>query len=104
MQNFWKPRSSCEGKNNVEEKIDSLYLSDSVMECLKPEQMQGLADMHKKGDLDVHSEHNKVAPLSDEARIVMEERMKPEYHLYQFVQDRLDRQYEQEFNLIFKGR
>ena len=51
--------------------------------------------MHKKGDLHVHSEHKKVVPLSDEARIVMEERMKPEYDLYQFVQDRLDRQYQE---------
>ena len=72
------------------------------MECLKPEQMQGLADMHKKGDLDVHSEHNKVVPLSDEDRIVMEERMKPEYDLYQFVQDRLDRQYQECTNRTWK--
>ena len=57
----------------------------------------GLAEMQKKGDLDVHSEHKKDVPLSDEARIVMEERIKSEYHLYQFVQDRLHRQ-DQECN------
>ena len=64
-----------------------------------PDQMQGLAEMHKKGDLHVHSEHKKVVPLSDEARILMEVKMKAEYHLYQFVQDMLDRQYEECRNL-----
>ena len=75
--------------------LDSLSKSHSVMECLMPDRMQGLADMHTKGDLHVHSEHKKVVPLSDEAREVMEERMKPEYDLYKFVQDRLDMQYEE---------
>ena len=73
--------------------IDSLDKSHLVMECLMPDQMQGLAEMHKKGDLHVHSEHKKVVPLSDEAREVMEKRMKPEYDLYKFVQERLQRQY-----------
>ena len=98
---FGNPEALEQAKKNVEEKfvmvgtIDSLSKSHSVMECLMPEQMQGLAEMHKKGDLHVHSEHKTVVPLSDEARKVMEERMKPEYDLYKFVQDRLDRQYEE---------
>ena len=74
---------------------DSWNLRFSLSLSLMPDQMQGLAEMHKKGDIHVHSEHNKAVPLSDEARILMEERMKPEYDLYQFVQDRPDRQYEQ---------
>ena len=96
---FGNPEALEQAKKNVEEKfimvgtIDSLSKSHSVMSCLMQEQMQGLAEMHKKGDLQVHSEHKIVVPLSDEARIVMEERMKPEYHLYQFVWDRLHRQY-----------
>eukprot|EP00090_Calanus_glacialis_P013709 TRINITY_DN22364_c0_g1_i1.p1 TRINITY_DN22364_c0_g1~~TRINITY_DN22364_c0_g1_i1.p1 ORF type:complete len:371 (+),score=94.76 TRINITY_DN22364_c0_g1_i1:29-1141(+) len=95
------PQALDQAKKHVEEKfvmvgtIDSLSKSHSVMECLMPDQMQGLAEMHKKGDLHVHSEHKKVVPLSDEAREVMEERMKPEYDLYKFVQDRLDMQYEE---------
>ena len=58
-----------------------------------PDQMKGLAEMHKKGDLHVHSEHKKAAHLSDEARVVMRERMKPEYELYEFVKSRLEKQF-----------
>jgi len=75
--------------------LESLDKSHFVMECLMPEQMQGLAEMHKKGDLHVHGEHKKTVPLSEEAGKVMRERLQPEYELYNFVQDRLERQYEQ---------
>ena len=74
---FRSPQALEQAKRNVEEKfvmvgtLDSLSKSHSVMECLMPDQMQGLPEMHKKGDLHVHSEHKKVVPLSDEARIFM---------------------------------
>ena len=80
--------------------FDSVSVTHNVMECLMPEQIKGLAEMNKMGDIPAHSQHKKVVPLSDEARIVMEERMKPEYELYQLAQDRLDRQYEECTNRI----
>ena len=96
---FGNPTALELAKKNIEDiflmvgSIDSLDKSHVVMECLMPDQMQGLVEMHKKGDLHVHSEHKKVVALSDEAREVMEKRMKPEYELYKFVQERLQRQY-----------
>ena len=96
---FGNPKAVEQAKKNIEEHflvvgtLSSLAVSHLVMECLMPDQMQGLAEMHKKGDLHVHSQHKKVLPLSKEARKVMEERMKPEYELYTFVQERLEKQY-----------
>ena len=97
---FGNPLALEKAKENIEKNflmvgtLESLDKSHAVMECLMPEQMQGLHEMHKKGDLHVHSEHKTTVPLSDEAREVMKERMKAEYELYQFVQDRLEQQYE----------
>lgn len=90
-----------QAKRNIENSfimvgtLDSLEKSHTVMECLMPDQTEGLSEMHKKGDLHVHSEHKKVIPLSDAAKEVMKERLKPEYELYLFVQDRLEGQYNQ---------
>jgi len=95
------PKALEQAKKNIEQHflmvgaLESLDKSHFVMECLMPEQMQGLAEMHKKGDLHVHGEHKKTVPLSEEAGKVMRERLQPEYELYNFVQDRLERQYEQ---------
>ena len=73
--------------------LESLEKSYIVMECLMPEQMNGLVELHNKFDIHKNSEHKKIVPLSDEAREIMKERLKPEYSLYQFVQERLERQY-----------
>ena len=79
--------------------LESLDKSFAVIECLMPEQMKGLVKLHKKLDLHVQphpeSKYKKVVPLSDEARAIMKERLRPEYELYQFVQDRLERQYKE---------
>ena len=99
------PDALEQAKRNIEESflivgtLESLDKSFAVMECLMPQQMKGLVELHKNLDLHVqpHSEreYKKVVPLSDAARAVMKERLKPEYELYQFVQDKLERQYKE---------
>ena len=95
------PQAVEQAKLNIEKyflmvgTLESLDKSHAVMECLMPGQMQGLAEMHKKGDLHAHSEHKKTVALNGEAREVIKERMKPEYELYKYVQERLDTQYKE---------
>ena len=75
--------------------LEDLQTSHKVMECLVPDWMKGLSEMHDKEDLHVHSKHKKVEPLNDEARNEMRKRLQPEYDLYNFVQERLKKQYEE---------
>ena len=67
MPNIWKPKSSETSKMEYTSSflgsLKSLYKSPFVTECLLPEQMQGLAEMHEKGDLHVYGEHKKTIPL-----------------------------------------
>ena len=96
---FGSKKAIEQAKKNIEEHflmvgtLESLDKSHFVMECLMPQEMKGLDEMHRKGDLHVHSEHKKTVPLSDEAKTVMRERLQPEYELYNFVQERLEKQY-----------
>ena len=97
------PTALEQAKKNIEDNflmvgtLESLEKSFVVMECLMPEQMKGLVELHKNSDLHINSGNKTVVhdPLTDEARAVMKDRLKPEYELYQFVQDRLERQYKE---------
>ena len=51
--------------------LESLDKSHFVMECLMPEQMQGLAEMHKKGDLHVHIEHMNTLNTSPRSLLIL---------------------------------
>ena len=64
-----------------------------VMECIMPDYMKGLVGMKNQTDIHKHSKHGKVAPLSIKAREVMAGRMVNEYKLYEFVKERLERQF-----------
>ena len=66
---FGNPEALEQAKKNVEEKfvmvgtIDSLSKSHSVMECLMPDQMQGLAEIHKNSVQIVHMLHHMHQPF-----------------------------------------
>ena len=65
----------------------------TVMECIMPEYMKGLLELNKQTDIHRHSKHDKVIPLSNKARDVMKARLSREYELYEFVKNRLERQF-----------
>ena len=64
-----------------------------VMECIMPEYMKGLVELNKQTDIHRHSKHDKVIPLSSKAREVMKARLSREYELYEFVKNKLERQF-----------
>ena len=79
--------------------LSDLGKSYTVMECLMPQYLQGLGDMDRKTDFHKRDKHREdVVELSSEAREVMEKRLENEYKLYNYVIERLDRQYQECFN------
>ena len=74
--------------------LEDLDKTHTVMECLMPEKMHQLRREHRKKELHVHSVHKMSQSLSEEAEVVMRERLALEYDLYNFVKERLDTQYQ----------
>ena len=76
--------------------VGTLYQMDksvAVMECLIPEYMTGLVDLKRRFMIHKHSKHKNVVPLNSTARNIMKERLKNEYVVYDYVRERLERQY-----------
>ena len=67
----------------------------AVMECLIPDYLVGLKDIKRKLMIKKHSKHDKTVPLNAKARKMMKRRLKSEYEVYNYVRDRLNRQYEE---------
>ena len=70
--------------------MDKTY---AVMECLMPEYLSGLVNLNNKQKIQKHSEHKEVVALNSTARMVLEERLQSEYTVYNYVKEKLDRQY-----------
>ena len=75
--------------------LEDLDKTHMVMECLMPEKMQQLGREHRRKELHVHSVHKVSQGLSEEAALVMRERLSLEYELYNFVKERLEIQYQE---------
>ena len=73
--------------------LEEMDKTVTVMECVMPEYMRGLVELNNQTDIHKHSKHEKFLPLSNQAREVMRARLSKEYELYEFVQERLERQY-----------
>ena len=86
-------------KENIEKSflvvgtLEQMDKTVQVMECIMPEYMQGLVEMKQQTDIHKHSKHGKVIPMSSKAREVMMARLGKEYELYEFVKERLERQF-----------
>ena len=65
----------------------------AVMECLIPEYLAGLVDLKRRLMIHKHSKHKRVVAINSRARKVMKERLKSEYVVYDYVKERLERQY-----------
>ena len=86
-------------KENIEKSflvvgtLEEMDKTIMVMECVMPEYMKGLVEMNKQTNIHKHSKHDKVIPLSSKARVVMKSRLSKEYELYEFVQEKLEKQF-----------
>ena len=69
----------------------------TVLECLMPDVMQGLVEAFRTSEVHKKSQHATMAAavMREEVRDVMRERLEPEYSVYQYVRQRLARQYTQ---------
>ena len=72
------------------EEMDKTY---AVMECLVPEYLSGLVDLKNSLMVKFRSKHKKVTSLNSTARKVVKERLGSEYIVYNYVKERLEKQY-----------
>ena len=75
--------------------LADLEQSYTVLECLLPDYLHGLVEMESKTDFHKRDKHADVAPLSSEARAEIKKMLINEFKLYDYVQKRLDKQYEE---------
>ena len=75
--------------------LDQMDKTFAVMECLIPEYLTGLVDLKRRLMIHKHSKHKRVVPISSKARKVMKERLRSEYMVYDYVRERLERQYKE---------
>ena len=75
--------------------LEQMDKSFAVMECLIPEYLTGLADLKRRLMVHRHSKHKSVIPINKASRKIMMERLKSEYVVYNYVKERLERQYDE---------
>ena len=77
--------------------LEMLEETVTVLECLMPDVMQGLVEAFRTSEVHKKSQHAAMAAavMREEVRDVMRERLEPEYSVYQYVRQRLARQYTQ---------
>eukprot|EP00092_Neocalanus_flemingeri_P061716 GFUD01074283.1.p1 GENE.GFUD01074283.1~~GFUD01074283.1.p1 ORF type:complete len:192 (+),score=62.62 GFUD01074283.1:1-576(+) len=86
-------------KENIEKSflvvgtLEEIDKSIMVMQSIMPEYMTGLVTLNQQPHPHKHSMHGKVIPISSKAREVMKARLSREYELYEFVRNRLERQF-----------
>ena len=73
--------------------LELMEKSFAVMECLIPEYLTGLGDLKRRLMVHRHSKHKKVIPINNKARRVMMKRLESEYVVYNYVKNRLEKQY-----------
>ena len=93
--------------------LENLSMTHTVLECLLPDQLQGLSKQHEQHHLHVHSHHKDpesirykwslfhsvykwyITYFSEDAKVALKNRLSLEYELYDFVKERLKLQFEQ---------
>ena len=75
--------------------LDQMDKTFAVMECLIPEYLAGLVDLKRRLMIHKHSKHKTVVPINSRAMEVMKERLKSEFMVYDYVRERLERQYKE---------
>ena len=74
--------------------LDMLDKTVDLLECLIPDYLTGLTKLKRKFMERKHSKHPRHIKLNSEARRVMEKRLENEYKVFNYVKERLNRQYE----------
>ena len=75
--------------------LEQMDKSFAVMECLIPEYLTGLVNLKKRLMVKRHSKHKKTVALNRTARKVLEDRLRSEYVVYNYVNERLEKQYKE---------
>jgi len=94
-------RALEQAKKNIETNfvmvgiLENLSMTHTVLECLLPDQLQGLSKQHEQHHLHVHSHHKDPESISEDAKVALKNRLSLEYELYDFVKERLKLQLEQ---------